>query len=195
MKLKPPEPAKLYCPDPACKQPFQPLGQGHLESCQLNRQYVLPQLIITGHKVRVFGSRKIPISRHGEAIATLDQLLATNPDLVILHGGAKGSDSLAGEWADDRGVAKEVWRAQRKLFPPWLAGLWRNAEMAARAPQEGVALVGPCEKDIHRKRSPHASHGSVDMALRLKEVGIPVIPHTWGIPAAFGRMLAGKELQ
>lgn len=190
MKLQPP--AKLVCPE--CKKPFEPQGFGHLESCEVGRKYVLPQFV-TGHRLLVFGSRTVPLAHHGTVLRVLDQQLATNPDLSVIHGGARGMDSLADDWAQERGVAREVWRPQWKLLPPWLAPFWRNAEMAARQPQEGAAFVGPCEKQIHRSWSPHPSHGSVDMALRLKALDIPVIPYTWGFPGELEEFLAEKELQ
>jgi hypothetical protein len=185
-----PKPVKLKCPE--CKQPFEPLGSGHLEGCSIGRRYNLPHLITTGHMALVFGSRTVPFSRHGEANAALDRLLWEHRDLVIMHGGAKGGDSLANDWADSRGVAKEVWPAKWRLIGQHIAGFWRNAEMAARLPQEAVALIGPCDRPDHMARAPHPTHGSVDMAMRLRAKGIPIIPLTWGIPASVGEFLRGK---
>lgn len=52
-----------------------------------------------------------------------------NLNLVVVHGGAKGADSLAGEWAKDRGARVEVfpadWENQGKK-----AGYIRNVAMA-----------------------------------------------------------------
>ncbi len=188
MKLK--TPTELTCPK--CAKPFEPLGFGHREGCPVGRGYKLPHLVTTGHLVLVFGSRIIELQQYGRGVALLDQQLATNPDMVVLHGGAKGGDHLAREWAELSGVATEVWYPQWGLLGGWLAPLWRNAEMAARKPREAVGLIGPCVKPGHAKRPPHPSHSSVDMALRLRALGIPVIPHCWGFPGDLEDFLATK---
>jgi hypothetical protein len=161
--------------------------------CSVGRGYKLPRLVTTGHRLLLFGTPVVPLAGVGTGIEILAQALATNPDLTLMHGGAKGADNLGDQWADANGVALEVWPVQWKLFPrdKWLAPLWRNAEMAARKPQEGVALIGPCTKQVHNRQPPHPSHGSVDMALRLKALGIPVIAHTWGFPGSFADYLGG----
>jgi hypothetical protein len=193
MRLELKDPAPLACPE--CGKPFEPLGFGHLESCRIGRKYKLPQLVTTGHHALVFGSRVVPLGRHPEAHAMLDRLHWEHPDLVIIKGGARGADHVGKTWADGHQVAVETWRPQWGLFHGWLAAFWRNAEMAARKPQEAVALIGPCEKEAHREWAPHPSHGSTDMAMRLRQLDIPMLVHTWGIPAAWGEALRTKEQQ
>lgn len=183
-------PRELFCPE--CKKPFKPLGMGHRMDCTVDKRYKLPQLITTGHKVLIFGSRDMPFSQWDALEHALGQQLATNPDLALIHGGARGADQLGVRWAMDSGVALEGWPAQYSVLPPGIAPLWRNAEMAHRLPQEGLGFIGPCTKADHRHTPPHASHGSVDMALRLRALGVPVIPHTWGFPGRLEDFLGSK---
>lgn len=50
------------------------------------------------------------------------------PKLVIIQGGARGADSLAGEWAKDRGVPQEIFPANWDLYGK-SAGFKRNRQM------------------------------------------------------------------
>lgn len=72
--------------------------------------------------------------------AALDKLLAKRPIEVVIHGGATGADSLAGEWAEARGiqcrvfaVSREEWRELGKI-----AGPLRNAKMLREGQPDGV---------------------------------------------------------
>ena len=49
-------------------------------------------------------------------------------DIVLCHGGAKGADALAGQWASDRGVSCTVFPAQWKVHGK-AAGPIRNKQM------------------------------------------------------------------
>lgn len=193
MRIELPEPLALRCPQ--CKKPFQPLGFGHLESCRVGQRYKLPHIVTSGHHALVFGSRKVPTERHPEGQAMLDRLHWEHPDLAAIEGGASGADRLGKAWAVGHQVAVETWRPQWGLFGGWVAAFWRNAEMAARKPHEGVCFLGPCEKPAHQGQPPHPSHGSMDMAMRLRQLDIPILVHTWGIPAAWGEALRTKEQQ
>jgi hypothetical protein len=90
---------------------------------------------------------------------------------AIIHGGARGVDSLAGSWAISRGVPQRVfpanWTAHGKA-----AGPIRNAQMLAERPIAVIAFPGgkgtqTCERQAHslgipvhrhddERRKPHA---------------------------------------
>lgn len=84
--------------------------------------------------------------------------------LVVIHGGATGADTLASEWAIDRGVptepyavTKEEWRTQGIS-----AGPRRNARMlAASAPDVVVAFPG--------------GRGTANMTSLADEATVPIL--------------------
>ncbi len=59
----------------------------------------------------------------------------------IIHGGARGADSIAGQYAKDRDLIEEVFQANWDLHGRQ-AGFMRNAEMAETAPDLVVAFQG-----------------------------------------------------
>lgn len=83
---------------------------------------------------------------------------------MLIHGGAKGADSMADAWAELMGLECEVftanWAAEGRK-----AGILRNQQMLVEGkPDAGVGFPG--------------GPGTVDMARRLKKAGIPVwIPY------------------
>lgn len=93
--------------------------------------------------------------------AALDHLLAKRlPGVVIIHGGARGADSLAGEYAAERGLACEVypadWAAHGRI-----AGPLRNARMITEGkPDACVCFAG--------------GRGTADMRGRAIAAGLPV---------------------
>lgn len=82
------------------------------------------------------------------------------PDTVIIHGGAKGADSLADQWAVTKGVEIEEYKAD------WIkhgraAGPIRNQLMLDKGkPDLVIAFPGGA--------------GTADMVRRAKKAGIPV---------------------
>lgn len=91
-----------------------------------------------------------------------DKLYAALDDLtvaLVIHGGARGADTLAGEWAAARGVAVQVfpadWAKHRKR-----AGVLRNIEMLATKPDLVVAFPG--------------GRGTDDMVRRAVDAGVEV---------------------
>ena len=93
--------------------------------------------------------------------AALDHLLAKRlPGVVIIHGGAQGSDSLAGQYAFERGLACEVypadWAAHGRA-----AGPLRNARMITEGkPDAVVAFAG--------------GRGTADMVGKARAAGVIV---------------------
>lgn len=74
------------------------------------------------------------------AFFTLDRM-AADAELIV-HGGARGADTLAQEWADDRGVCCMVYPADWKKYGP-SAGPRRNQLMLdAEKPDLVIAFPG-----------------------------------------------------
>lgn len=90
----------------------------------------------------------------------LDGIDGQTPIDVVIHGGASGADSLAGEWAELRG------KACRVVFADWgrhgpSAGPKRNQTMLdEHAPDIVIAFPG--------------GRGTADMVRRAKKAGVPV---------------------
>lgn len=79
----------------------------------------------------------------------------------IIHGCAPGADTAAANWAGDRGVAIEPYRADWRHYGA-AAGPMRNAKMLAQGcPDLVVAFPG--------------NRGTADMVRRAKHAGIRVI--------------------
>ncbi|SRR6266849_768377 len=78
----------------------------------------------------------------------------------IIHGGARGADSLAQDWADNAGLACLVYPADWKMHGR-AAGPLRNQRMIDEGkPDLVIAFPG--------------SRGTADMIRRAKAAGIPV---------------------
>lgn len=112
-----------------------------------------------GFRLLVCGGRDY--ADRGHAFATLDRVHRKRPVGLVIHGGARGADTLAGEWAEARGI--EVWR-----FPAmWAqdgkgAGPIRNARMLeVGRPQGVVAFAGGA--------------GTGDMIRRAEAAGVTVM--------------------
>ena len=71
----------------------------------------------------------------------LDAALSTLGISHIIHGGAKGADSLAGEWAASRNIPVTIFPAQWNTFGK-SAGYRRNVEMAQTKPNFVIAFPG-----------------------------------------------------
>lgn len=92
--------------------------------------------------------------------SVLDRVAQKHAIQVVIHGAARGADSLAGEWARKRGIAELAcpadWKAHGKA-----AGPIRNQQMINDAcPDAAVAFPG--------------GTGTADMVARLTMAGIPV---------------------
>ena len=83
------------------------------------------------------------------------------PHATVIHGGARGADTLAGEWADANGFRSRVylarWQKEGKA-----AGVLRNQRMLEQErPVLVVAFPG--------------GKGTKDMVARAKAAGVPVV--------------------
>jgi hypothetical protein len=92
--------------------------------------------------------------------AALDRIHAQSAITEVVHGGAKGADTLAAEWAAANSVAQEVYK------PDWArygrgAGPARNRDMAAAGADLVVAFPG--------------GRGTADMCKQAERAGIKVV--------------------
>lgn len=88
------------------------------------------------------------------------------PDVDLIHGGARGADSLAGEWAKLAFITPEVYKADWKRYGK-RAGPIRNAQMLAEGkPDIVVAFPG--------------GTGTAHMVKIAKDAGLEVVEITNG---------------
>jgi hypothetical protein len=99
-------------------------------------------------KVLICGGRDF--DDYLKVLETLDQIHGFNPECgacddnitVIIHGAARGADTLGGKWASDRGIPVEVYPAQWNKYGK-KAGFLRNTQMLEEGqPDMVVAFTG-----------------------------------------------------
>lgn len=90
-------------------------------------------------KVIVTGGRTYSDRAH--VFASLDLLHDLEPITHLIHGAARGADTLAGEWAASRKVACTAVPAEWELRG-MVAGRMRNREMLDMEPDAVVAFPG-----------------------------------------------------
>ena len=95
---------------------------------------------------------------------TLSAVSTKHADLVIVEGGARGADSMAGAWADQHGIDHEIYPADWSTYGK-SAGFRRNAAMIASAPGGVVAFF--TDPSAPSRGTQH----TVDLATKA---GIPV---------------------
>ncbi len=92
--------------------------------------------------------------------AVLDAVHAKRPIALLIHGGARGADSLAGDWAAARGIPVQAfpadWQAHGRS-----AGPIRNQAMLTDGRPDGVVAFP-------------GGYGTDDMMLRALEAGVKV---------------------
>lgn len=112
-----------------------------------------------GFRLLVCGGRDY--ADRERVFSVLDRVNAKRPLGVVIHGAARGADTLAGEWAEEREV--EVWRFPAKWGEEGrAAGHLRNQRMLDVAqPQGVVAFPGGA--------------GTEDMIKRAKAAGVTVM--------------------
>jgi hypothetical protein len=106
-------------------------------------------------KLAVVGSRQF--NDYALLVATLDQI---KPIELIISGGAKGADTLAEQYAKDRGIATQIYLPEWEKYGK-SAGIRRNHDIMKNADQV-VAFWDGC--------SPGTSH-SIKIA---EKMGAPV---------------------
>lgn len=112
-----------------------------------------------GFRLLVCGGRDYDDRAH--VFHTLDRVNAKRPIRALIHGAARGADSLADEWAEARLL--EIWRFPAKWGEEGrAAGHLRNQRMLdVGQPQGVVAFPGGA--------------GTADMVRRATSAGIPVM--------------------
>jgi hypothetical protein len=100
---------------------------------------------------------------------------------TVVHGGAAGADTIAGEWAriapDAIGlvnVTEEVHKADWNQYA-LRAGYIRNKEMVDAGADLVLAFVNPCNSPKCPRRGNHSSHGAKNCMKLAQVAGIRVI--------------------
>ena len=93
----------------------------------------------------------------------LDDFGNTLPNVVIIHGGAKGADELADEWAIVNWTGLEVYEANWDKYKN-AAGPIRNQQMLDEGKPD-LVIAFPTKK----------SKGTYDMIRRAEKAGIEVV--------------------
>jgi hypothetical protein len=109
-------------------------------------------------KLLVCGGRTFTDKRWLESV--LNKISAVKDIDLLIHGGARGADKLAGEWAFAIGVRVKECRADWSKFGK-AAGPMRNSEMLKLKPDLVVAFPG--------------GKGTADMVRKAKAAGVGVI--------------------
>lgn len=90
----------------------------------------------------------------------LDHLHEKTPVNVLIHGGARGADTLAGKWACDNNIPTSVHLAKWDKYGK-SAGHIRNGDMLGEKPDLVVAFPG--------------GRGTADMVRQAEKAGIDVV--------------------
>lgn len=130
----------------------------------------------SGLIVVVTGTRIFSIRTKRMVEADLDQLHSANPGMTVVHGGAKGVDSMVRTWAIRNKVKQKVYEAEWHKHGN-KAGPYRNSVMANFAGDylfagaRVIALAYP----LHPKHPKAPSKGTGDASFKLLTVGTPLI--------------------
>jgi YspA, cpYpsA-related SLOG family len=118
------------------------------------------------HRILVCGSRT------WSDIEAIRTVLDTRPDtgVVLIHGGARGADRLAGQYAAERGWPVESYPADWNRHGK-AAGFIRNQRMIDEG--RSTEVVAFTDKPLHESR------GTADMVRRSRRSGIPVFVAEW----------------
>lgn len=109
-------------------------------------------------KVCIAGSRKASKAMY-QAVSEYVAYLSAGVE--IIHGGAGGIDNWAGHVGEQCGHPVTPVRPTYDRYPPKVAPLWRNAEMASMADHCAVFIRG-------------WSSGSLNMIANAYAAGVPV---------------------
>lgn len=89
-------------------------------------------------KILVCGGRDF--NKRKMLFSALDELHAKTPITIVVHGGQRGADILAGEWAVAHSVEERAYPVNHEIDGPWPgAGPRRNLRMF-RAERHGRGL-------------------------------------------------------
>lgn len=103
--------------------------------------------------------------------------------IVVVHGGAKGGDKMADDWAglpsplpgmerkpEPHPLSRDDWYPGGRFDPS--AGMKRNGVMVGLGADEAVAAIDECAKTTCGRPKPHGSHGSSHCADLAERAGI-----------------------
>lgn len=117
--------------------------------------------------------------------------LHSRDELVVIHGGATGVDSLARKWAEDYGCAIESYPYPHLLGRA--GGPIRNRYMLGLGADELFAFLEKCTKKECERNHPHWSHGTMDCIGQAMKLHIPVRFH-WENPEIPFEMIVAYEV-
>lgn len=130
------------------------------------------RLLVTGS--RTWGERGTHMSAEAARLCREPDAIAPH---VVIHGGARGADEMAGMWCGVAGV--ECIRCPADWTEGKSAGPRRNARMLAeRAPNRGLAF-GPLYRETNirgggQRGTGWPRTGTGDMVKRMLAAGLPV---------------------
>lgn len=107
--------------------------------------------------------------------------------MVVVHGDARGADTLAKEWV--AGAQMLGWPVHHEPHPitgaEWsrlgsAAGPERNRRMVELGADACLAFLMPCAKPgcVRYDGAPHESHGAANCAALALNAGIPTTPYS-----------------
>jgi SLOG family YspA-like protein len=105
-------------------------------------------------------------------------------EFVVIHGAAKGGDTIASQWVADQrrggntSVSEEPHRANWNLYGR-AAGIIRNTDMVRSGADLCLAYLCPCTIPRCKRPQPHDTHGAVNCAELAHAAGIEVRPLRW----------------
>ena len=129
-------------------------------------------------KLLVCGGRDL--SDRTGVFAALDALHAYEPVTLLIEGGARGADSLAGDWAISRGIPRRTFMAEWERHGP-AAGPIRNRRMLEEGDPDRVAAFP-------------GGRGTAHMVRIAEEAAVPVermtpqVPKRTGLFALMGKL-------
>lgn len=92
----------------------------------------------------------------------LYNLYANNPHIeLLIHGGARGADTLAGQWAETVGIKTVVYKAEWSTYGKAAGSIRNQLMLDSESPDVVLAFPG--------------GNGTADMVRRSKSQGIEVI--------------------
>jgi hypothetical protein len=92
---------------------------------------------------------------------TLDELHQRTPVSLLIHGGARGADAMAGDWAIAKGIETAVYRPDWRRFGPRAGPLRNHCMLDEGKPDLVVAFPG--------------GRGTADMIQRARDSGVPAL--------------------
>lgn len=122
-------------------------------------------------RVIVAGGRTFPYI--GFVFQKLDEFHAQSPITTVIHGGARGVDTIAGEWCKSRlGVDPVVYPAKWNTHK---SAKWNTHKLAA-GPIRNQQMIDEGTPDVVILFP--GNKGTRDMERKAKASGIPVIRYT-----------------